>query len=118
MVMKMSSRKMTTRKTLIFACFGIAIGLCIGTMLKNYKALEIVRRCDFRQKIRCKFLFIFLVLDTIIIFMNEICSIFVLRRQTNILRMSFFVYILLNFLKGNFSQKFAFFRILFILNAI
>lgn len=34
-----------TRRTFIFACFGIAIGLCIGTVLKNYRALEIVKRC-------------------------------------------------------------------------
>lgn len=36
---------MKTRRTFIFACFGIAIGLCIGTVLKNYRALEIVKRC-------------------------------------------------------------------------
>ena len=39
---------MTKRKTLIFACFGIAIGLCIGTVLKNYRALEIVKRCSMK----------------------------------------------------------------------
>ncbi|XP_013109906.2 chondroitin sulfate synthase 1 [Stomoxys calcitrans] len=44
--MMMSKNSMTKRKTLIFACFGIAIGLCIGTVLKNYRALEIVKRCN------------------------------------------------------------------------
>ncbi|XP_037937299.1 chondroitin sulfate synthase 1 [Teleopsis dalmanni] len=42
----MMQTNMTKRKTLIFACFGIAIGLCIGTVLKNYRALEIVKRCS------------------------------------------------------------------------
>lgn len=39
---------MSKRKTLIFSCFGIAIGLCIGTVLKNYRALEIVKRCNLK----------------------------------------------------------------------
>ncbi|XP_067639978.1 LOW QUALITY PROTEIN: chondroitin sulfate synthase 1 [Eurosta solidaginis] len=38
----------TKRKTLIFAFFGIALGLCIGTVLKNYRALEIVKRCSIK----------------------------------------------------------------------
>ncbi|XP_069966792.1 chondroitin sulfate synthase 1 isoform X4 [Bactrocera oleae] len=38
----------TKRKTLIFAFFGIALGLCIGTVLKNYRALEIVKRCSMK----------------------------------------------------------------------
>ncbi|XP_061401845.1 chondroitin sulfate synthase 1 [Musca vetustissima] len=44
----MAKNAMTKRKTLIFACFGIAIGLCIGTVLKNYRALEIVKRCSLK----------------------------------------------------------------------
>uniref|UniRef100_A0A1A9W8P6 Hexosyltransferase n=1 Tax=Glossina brevipalpis TaxID=37001 RepID=A0A1A9W8P6_9MUSC len=44
----MIQHSMTKRKTLIFACFGIAIGLCIGTVLKNYRALEIVKRCQMK----------------------------------------------------------------------
>ncbi|KAL9877931.1 chondroitin sulfate synthase isoform 1-T3 [Glossina fuscipes fuscipes] len=44
----MMQHTMTKRKTLIFACFGIAIGLCIGTVLKNYRALEIVKRCQMK----------------------------------------------------------------------
>ncbi|XP_055384822.1 chondroitin sulfate synthase 1 [Condylostylus longicornis] len=39
---------MSKRKTFIFSCFGIAIGLCIGTVFKNYRALEIVKRCKIR----------------------------------------------------------------------
>lgn len=37
---------MSRRKTLILTCFGIAIGLCLGTVLKNYRALELVKRCN------------------------------------------------------------------------
>ncbi|EDW27055.1 GL16444 [Drosophila persimilis] len=44
----MLQHTMTKRKTLIIACFGIALGLCIGTVLKNYRALEIVKRCNLR----------------------------------------------------------------------
>lgn len=44
----MLQHTMTKRKTLIIACFGIALGLCIGTVLKNYRALEIVKRCSLR----------------------------------------------------------------------
>ncbi|XP_017853084.1 chondroitin sulfate synthase 1 isoform X2 [Drosophila busckii] len=44
----MLQHTMTKRKTLIIACFGIALGLCIGTVLKNYRALEIVKRCSIR----------------------------------------------------------------------
>ncbi|KAH8269890.1 hypothetical protein KR044_000604 [Drosophila immigrans] len=44
----MLQHTMTKRKTLIMACFGIALGLCIGTVLKNYSALEIVKRCSMR----------------------------------------------------------------------
>ncbi|XP_017872094.1 PREDICTED: chondroitin sulfate synthase 1 isoform X1 [Drosophila arizonae] len=44
----MLQHTMTKRKTLIIACFGIALGLCIGTVLKNYRALEIVKRCSMR----------------------------------------------------------------------
>ncbi|XP_073829400.1 chondroitin sulfate synthase [Musca autumnalis] len=46
--MIMTKNSMTKRKTIIFACFGIAIGLCIGTVLKNYRALEIVKRCNLK----------------------------------------------------------------------
>ncbi|XP_058985338.1 chondroitin sulfate synthase 1 [Musca domestica] len=46
--MLMTKNSMTKRKTFIFACFGIAIGLCIGTVLKNYRALEIVKRCSLK----------------------------------------------------------------------
>lgn len=44
----MLQHTMTKRKTLIIGCFGIALGLCIGTVLKNYRALEIVKRCSLR----------------------------------------------------------------------
>ncbi|XP_060664643.1 chondroitin sulfate synthase 1 [Drosophila nasuta] len=44
----MLQHTMTKRKTLIMACFGIVLGLCIGTVLKNYSALEIVKRCNMR----------------------------------------------------------------------
>ncbi|XP_068154639.1 chondroitin sulfate synthase 1 [Drosophila tropicalis] len=44
----MLQHTMNKRKTLIIACFGIALGLCIGTVLKNYRALEIVKRCNQR----------------------------------------------------------------------
>lgn len=44
----MLQHTMTKRKTLIIGFFGIALGLCIGTMLKNYLALEIVKRCSLR----------------------------------------------------------------------
>ncbi|KAH8388023.1 hypothetical protein KR093_011206 [Drosophila rubida] len=44
----MLQHTMTKRKTLIIACFGIVLGLCIGTVLKNYSALEIVKRCSMR----------------------------------------------------------------------
>lgn len=45
---KMKTPVMSTRKTLIFAFFGIAIGLCIGTVFKNYRALELVKRCNLK----------------------------------------------------------------------
>ncbi|XP_030378100.1 chondroitin sulfate synthase 1 [Scaptodrosophila lebanonensis] len=44
----MIQHTMTKRKTLIMAFFGIALGLCIGTVLKNYRTLEIVKRCSLR----------------------------------------------------------------------
>ncbi|XP_053948348.1 chondroitin sulfate synthase 1 [Anastrepha ludens] len=44
----MIQNSVTKRKTLIFAIFGIALGLCIGTVLKNYRALEIVKRCSMK----------------------------------------------------------------------
>lgn len=33
---------------MIFSIFGIAIGLCIGTVFKNYRALELVKRCNLK----------------------------------------------------------------------
>lgn len=45
---KMKGTGMSTRKTMIFSIFGIAIGLCIGTVFKNYRALELVKRCNLK----------------------------------------------------------------------
>ncbi|EDW00448.1 GH11859 [Drosophila grimshawi] len=44
----MLQHTMTKRKTLIMAWFGIVLGLCIGTVLKNYRALELVKHCSLR----------------------------------------------------------------------
>lgn len=40
--------KMTSRKSTIFMIFGIVIGLCFGILFKNYRALEIIKKCSHR----------------------------------------------------------------------
>lgn len=37
---------MTSRKSTVFMLFGIVIGLCFGIIFKNYRALELVKRCS------------------------------------------------------------------------
>lgn len=37
---------MTSRKSTVFMLFGIIIGLCFGIIFKNYRALELVKRCS------------------------------------------------------------------------
>lgn len=37
---------MTSRKSTVFMFFGIIIGLCFGIIYKNYRALELVKRCS------------------------------------------------------------------------
>lgn len=41
-------------KKLIFGLFGIIIGLCIGTFMKNYQTLEIVSMCNSMLNMRQK----------------------------------------------------------------
>lgn len=40
--------KMTSRKSTVFMFFGIIIGLCFGILFKNYRALELVKKCSLR----------------------------------------------------------------------
>lgn len=37
---------MTSRKSTVFMFFGIIIGLCFGILFKNYRALELVKKCS------------------------------------------------------------------------
>lgn len=39
---------MSSRKSTIFMLFGIIIGLCFGIVFKNYRALELVKKCSHR----------------------------------------------------------------------
>lgn len=36
--------------------FGIVLGLCFGLVIRNYRALEIVKRCDQIPTEQCKFI--------------------------------------------------------------
>lgn len=37
---------MSSNKSTFFMLFGILFGLCLGLVIRNYRALEIVKKCD------------------------------------------------------------------------
>lgn len=39
---------MSRRKKIIFGLFGALIGLCIGTLLRNYRTLELISVCNLK----------------------------------------------------------------------
>lgn len=46
---------MSSGKSSYFMFFGIIFGLCLGLVIRNHRALEIVKRCDSTASDRRKF---------------------------------------------------------------
>lgn len=47
---------MNSSKSTFFMLFGILFGLCLGLFIRNYRALEIVKKCDQSPSERRKFI--------------------------------------------------------------
>lgn len=47
---------MSTSKSTFFMLFGILFGFCLGLVIRNYRALEIVKKCDQNPSEKRKFI--------------------------------------------------------------
>lgn len=52
---------MSSGKSSYFMFFGIVFGLCLGLVIRNHRALEIVKRCDTTASDRRKLLLLLLL---------------------------------------------------------